>query len=65
MCLAIPGKIIKIKKDLALIDYGKEKITAKIIRGNYKIGDSVLVQSRIIVEKIPKNKIIIQEQHDR
>mgnify|MGYP001563456283 CR=1 FL=1 len=58
MCLAIPGRIIKIEKDLALVDYGKEKITARIIRGNYKLGDYVLVQSRIVVEKIPKNKFI-------
>lgn len=58
MCLAIPGRIIKIKKDLALVDYGKEKIQAKIIRGNYKIGDYVLVQSKIVVEKLPKNKLL-------
>lgn len=57
MCLAIPGRIIKIKEDEAVIDYsGIEKI-AKIIdkKSKYKIGDYVLVQSKIIIEKLPKN----------
>ncbi|HLC73371.1 MAG TPA: HypC/HybG/HupF family hydrogenase formation chaperone [Candidatus Nanoarchaeia archaeon] len=31
MCLAIPGKIIEIKNDIALIDYGSEKRQAKIM----------------------------------
>jgi len=58
MCFAIPGKIIEIKKDLALVDYGKTKIVARIIKGNYKMGDYVLVQSKIVIEKFTKNKFI-------
>lgn len=52
MCLAIPGKIIKIKDDIAVIDYNKIKRKAKIIEGNFKIGDYVIVKANIIVDKI-------------
>jgi len=57
MCLAIPGKIIKIKGDLATIDYSGEKRVAKIIRGNYKVGDYCLVQAKMVLEKIPKKQV--------
>ena len=30
MCLAIPGKIIKIEKDIALVDYKAEKRKAVV-----------------------------------
>ena len=36
MCLAIPGKIIEIKDDIATVDYGKEKRKAKIVEEGLK-----------------------------
>ena len=57
MCLAIPGKIIKIEGDLATIDYGTEKREAKIVRGNFKVGDYVIVQAKIVIEKIPLSQV--------
>lgn len=57
MCLAIPGKITEIKKDLATIDYGSEKREAKIVFGDYKVGDYVIVQAKIIIEKVPKEQV--------
>ena len=57
MCLAIPGKIVEIKKDVATIDYGSEKRNAKIVVGNYGIGDFVIVQGKIIIEKVPKEQV--------
>ena len=53
MCLTVPGKIIEIKKDIATIDYGSEKRKGKIIGGSYKIGDFVIAQNSIIIEKVP------------
>ena len=56
MCLAIPGKIVKISKDEATIDYEAEKRKVKIIDGKYDVGDYVFVQAGIIVQKLPKNE---------
>ncbi len=56
MCLAIPGKIIEITNDQATIDYGNEKRVAKILMDDYSIGDFVIVQNQIIIEKIPNEE---------
>ena len=56
MCLAVPGKILKIEKDIALVDYGAEKRKGKIVEGNYKKGDYVLIQGGLVIEKIPKQQ---------
>jgi hydrogenase maturation factor len=57
MCLAIPGKITAIKKGEATVDYGSQKTTATIIEGDYKEGDYVIVQGRIVVEKVPESEL--------
>lgn len=57
MCLTIPGKIVKIKGDIATLDYGSEKREAKIVEGNYAVGDCVLVQAKIVVEKVPEEQM--------
>lgn len=57
MCLTIPGKIIKIEGDVATLDYGSEKREAKIVEGDYKVGDCVLVQAKIVVEKVPEEQM--------
>jgi hydrogenase maturation factor len=54
MCLAYPGKIEKIKKDIATIDYDFEKRQAKLIDTKFKVGDYVIVQGKIVIEKVPK-----------
>ena len=58
MCLAIPGKIIQIENDTAIVDYGSEKREAKIFEGNFSIGDYVIVQSKLIIEKVPEDQAI-------
>ncbi len=57
MCFAVPGKIIEIEGDMATIDYKTEKRKAKIIEPDYKIGDYVIVQGKIVVEKVPENEV--------
>lgn len=61
MCLAIPGKIIEIKEDLATVDYGSEKRQAKIIQGSIEggvvVGDFVIVQGKIVIEKVPEEQV--------
>lgn len=56
MCLAIPGKIIKIKSGVAIVDYKTEKREGRIVEGNYKAGDYVIIQGGLIIEKIPANQ---------
>lgn len=56
MCLAIPGKIIEIKDKTATIDYSGIKREARIINGNYQVGDVVIVSNKIIVEKIDEDE---------
>ena len=55
MCLAIPGKIIKINQnnDLATVDYGDgTKRTINISLVNVGTGDYVLVHAGFAIEKI-------------
>ena len=56
MCLSVPGKIIEIKKDEALVDYVVEKRKGKIIQQDFKLGDYVIIQGGIIIEKINKKE---------
>lgn len=56
MCLAIPGKIVRIKDDVALVDYGSEKRQGKIVDGEYSIGDYVIIQGGLVIEKIPERQ---------
>lgn len=57
MCLAIPGKIIEIQNDLATVDYGDQKTLAKIVRGDFSVGDYVIVQAKLVVEKVPEQQV--------
>jgi hydrogenase assembly chaperone HypC/HupF len=56
MCLAVPGKIIKIHQDLATVDYQTEKRQGKIIEGTWKVGDYCIIQGGILVMKVPKKE---------
>jgi len=58
MCLAIPGKIVKIDGDSAVISYGDEKRQAKIVEGKYSVGDYVLVQMQMIAKKLNKKEAL-------
>ena len=54
MCLAIPGKIIKILDDTATIDYNGITKEAKITLITPKIGDEVLVHAGFAIEILKK-----------
>ena len=58
MCLAIPGKIVSIKGNMATVDYGPEKREADCSFIKTKIGDYVIIQNKIVVEKIPEKEAI-------
>lgn len=54
MCLAIPGKVIKIEGRKAEVEYSGVKNQAMVGEENVKIGDMVMVQMGIIVRKLTK-----------
>jgi hydrogenase expression/formation protein HypC len=56
MCLAIPGKVIRVdsRKGTATVDYEAEKREAGTLLLPYvKVGDYVLVQAKMIIQKVP------------
>ena len=57
MCLAVPGKIIKIEKDIATVDYIAEKRKARLVK-KFRINDYVIVQGGVVLMKIPKKQAI-------
>ncbi|MFW6286098.1 MAG: HypC/HybG/HupF family hydrogenase formation chaperone [Nanoarchaeota archaeon] len=56
MCLAIPGKILKINSQNAVVDYGGIKKDINISFVNCNIGDYVLVHSGFAIEVIDKDR---------
>ena len=58
MCLAMPGKIVKISGDTATIEYPGQTREAKIIDGEYSIGDYVFVSAQIIVQKLTREEAL-------
>ena len=52
MCLAIPGKIIKIDGSKAMVQYAQEQREAIIHDISIKEGDYVLVQQGLVVQKV-------------
>jgi len=53
MCLAIPGKVVEIRDNLAIVDYGGVRREARIdfIR-DLKVGDYVIVHTGFAIEKM-------------
>jgi len=58
MCLAIPGKVIRIKGDKAIVDYGQDKREVKLINKEIKVGNYVVVQSKLILQSIPEKEAL-------
>jgi hydrogenase maturation factor len=54
----MPGKIIHIKGDTATVEYPGQSRQARIIEGDYKVGDYVFVSAQIIVQKIPEEEAL-------
>ena len=50
MCLAIPGKIIKIEGHKVLVEYPNQTCQALVGDEKVKVGDLVMVQMGIVVK---------------
>ncbi len=56
MCLAIPGKIVKIEGNIALVDYGGVVKEARIdFVPGVKKGDYVIVHTGFAIEKMDED----------
>jgi len=56
MCLAIPGKIVKIEGDNAVIDYDGIKKKANISFIDCKLGDYVLVHVGFAIQTVDEKR---------
>ncbi len=56
MCLSIPGKVIEIKNNQFMINYGDEKRVVEQSVVDVEVGDYVIVNNKIIISKIDKEK---------
>ncbi len=56
MCFAIPGKVVKVEKDKATVDYFGEERIADVSIINCKPGDYVIVSGGFVVEQVPKQE---------
>lgn len=52
MCLAIPGKIIKVDGQLATVDFSGVKKDINVSLVDVKIGDFVMVHAGFAIEKM-------------
>lgn len=58
MCVAAPGKIIKLKDSIATIDYNGNTITANAGVVSVGVGDYVLVHAGLIIQKISESEAV-------
>lgn len=58
MCLAIPGKVVKVEKGFATIDYSGEQRKASIELVDVVVGDYVIVQAQFVIQKIPEKEAL-------
>ncbi|MBW2973776.1 HypC/HybG/HupF family hydrogenase formation chaperone [Candidatus Woesearchaeota archaeon] len=59
MCLAIPGKIVKIDGDTAVVDYETETRKASVsLIDDLKVGDFVIVNAGFVMTKVPEEQAL-------
>jgi len=56
ICLAVPGKVIEIKKDIATVDYDEIKREASCSLMKVNVGDYVIVNNKFIIQVISKDE---------
>lgn len=58
MCLALPGKVVKIQGEKALVAYGKRKKSVDIsLLKKIKVGDFVLISGKVAWKKVPLKEV--------
>ena len=57
MCVALPGKVIEIKGNDAVVDFSGNQVTARAGLVDVKVGDFVLVHAGCIIQKVTKQEM--------
>lgn len=57
MCLAIPGKILKIKGQIAEVDFNGIQKEINITMVNAKVGDYIMVHAGFAIEKMDLDRV--------
>lgn len=52
MCVALPGRVIEIKKRDAVVDFSGNQVTARAGLVDVKVGDYVLVHAGCVIQKV-------------
>jgi hydrogenase assembly chaperone HypC/HupF len=60
MCLTVPRKVTKVEKDKALLQDGRWVKTDLV--GKLKVGDMILVNANLAIEKITKKQAQLMKQ---
>lgn len=58
MCLAIPGKILGLRENLARVDFGGVERDVRVDLVDAKIGDWVIVHAGYAIEKLDEKDAI-------
>ena len=56
MCVALPGKVIKMDGTKATVDFSGTQVLAEAGLVNVKVGDKVLVHAGCIIQKVQKEE---------
>ncbi len=52
MCVALPGKVIKVNEKDAVVDFNGNQVTARTGLVDIKAGDFVLVHAGCVIQKV-------------
>ena len=58
MCLAIPGKVVNVEKDVAMVEYFGKPVRVNCTLMPCAPGDYVLVNGGFVIEKIPEHEAL-------
>lgn len=56
MCVAVPGKVIDIKDNIATIDYSGNHVQARTGVVDVEIGDFALVHAGLVIQVLPEDE---------
>ena len=56
MCVAVPGKVVKIEDNTATIDYSGNLVRAHTGVVDFKVGDYALVHAGIVIQVLPPDE---------
>ncbi len=57
MCLARPGKVVEVKENSVILDYGNEKREANTDYMEPEKGEYVIVNSKQVIQKISEEEV--------